>query len=380
MYIQKIFITVLFFSLFACNNADKSIPNNEKPKEKLTKYAKNFYLEYHDNYKILHISKAFQEENNETFTFVLLPDGVKKPNEYSDNQVIKIPVKRIAFTATTQLAYLSFVDDYDKIVAVGKTSNIYDSTLRKYLEKENIPEIGIDQSLNSELLFSIQPDLLITGGTPYGTYSIYQALMDAGIPVIVFSSWLETHPLGRLEWVKILAALTNQEEKVYKKFDEIEKAYLETKQLTQNVKHKPKIFKGLNHKNTWYTNGKDSYLAQYLKDAGADYHWQDKKGNLLTLDFEEVYPVGITHDYWLNPGMHIHSKEDLINQDQRYQDFKAFQSGKIYNNNRRMLSKGGQDYSQSGAVNPHIILKDLVKIFHPDLLPNHQLYYYKKIN
>jgi len=378
--IKKILILICLFNLYSCNKTDKKVQNDETAKENPIKYAKNFSLEYQDGYKILHISKAFEEENKETFTFVLLPERVEKPVQYLDNQVIRIPVKEIAFTATTQLAYLTFVDDYSKIVAVGKTNNIYDSTLRKYLEKEKIPEIGVNKSLNTELVFSIQPDVLITGGMPYNTYGIYKGLIEAGIPVIIFSSWLETHPLGSLEWVKVLAALTDKEEEVYKKFDEIEQAYLQTKELTQNIKDKPKVFKGLNYKNAWYANGKDSYLAQYLKDAGADYYWKEEKGNLLVLDFEAVYPVGINTEYWLNPGMYIHNKEDLINQDERYEDFKAFQSGRVYNNNLRMRPEGGQDYFQSGAINPHIILKDLVKIFHPDLLPEHQLYYYKKIN
>lgn len=380
MHTKQILLILLLFNLCSCNEADKTTQNNETPKESSIKYAKNFSLEYREAYKILRISKAFQEENKETFTFVLLPKGVKKPDEYPDSQVIRIPVDDIAFTATTQLAYLSFVDKYDKIAAVGKTSDIYDTTLQKYLEKEKIPEIGADKSLNSELLFAIRPDVLVTGGMPHSAYGVYKRLMDVGIPVLVFGSWLETHPLGCLEWVKVLAALTNKEEEVQRKFDEVEEAYLQTRQLTRAIKNKPKVFKGLNYKSTWYANGKDSYLARYLQDAGADYHWKDREGSLLALDFEAVYPVGIATDYWLNPGMYMHSKEKLLNQDQRYKDFKAFRLGNIYNNNRRTSPRGGQDYFQSGAINPHIVLKDLVKIFHPDLLPDHQLYYYKKIN
>jgi iron complex transport system substrate-binding protein len=40
---------------------------------------------------------------------------------------------------------------------------------------------------------------------------------------------------------------------------------------------------------------------------------------------------------------------------------------------------GANDYWESGSVNPHLILADLITIFHPDLLPGHQLVYYKQL-
>ena len=48
-------------------------------------------------------------------------------------------------------------------------------------------------------------------------------------------------------------------------------------------------------------------------------------------------------------------------------------------NNLQVNKFGGNDYWETGLVEPHIVLKDMIKIFHPDLLPDHELVYYKSI-
>jgi iron complex transport system substrate-binding protein len=44
-----------------------------------------------------------------------------------------------------------------------------------------------------------------------------------------------------------------------------------------------------------------------------------------------------------------------------------------------MSPGGGNDYWESGAINPQVILKDIASILHPELFENYDLVYYRKI-
>jgi iron complex transport system substrate-binding protein len=193
------------------------------------------------------------------------------------------------------------------------------------------------------------------------------------------AEWLETDPIGRTEWVKLMAALLNKEDVVNAKFDSIVKEYNQLKELAATVKQKPQVIVGMPFKGSWFVPDGDSYITQFLKDAGAAYHWSDvKKTGSLALDFETVAPIALKADFWLNPGS-SNSKAEIAEKDERYTRFNPYQKGTIYNNNKRTNDIGSNDYWESGACNPHLVLADLITIFHPELLPGHQLDYHKQL-
>jgi iron complex transport system substrate-binding protein len=84
-------------------------------------------------------------------------------------------------------------------------------------------------------------------------------------------------------------------------------------------------------------------------------------------------------DYWLNIGS-VTSRQEIILVDPRLIDIPCFRKGNLFNNNKRITTEGGNDYWESGSVFPHLILKDIATILHPELFINNELYYYRKIN
>lgn len=244
-----------------------------------------------------------------------------------------------------------------------------------------ITEAGKDQGINEEKLITMHPDLIMAMGSPGAGMGHYQTLKDAGIPALINSEWVETTPLARAEWVKLLAALLNKEKLVNQKFSVIEKEYNRLADLAKKTTHKPDIISGLNTKDVWFLPSGDSYMAQFFNDAGADYHWRNTKTTgSLSLGFETVYPVALNADYWMNVGFSSKdTKKEILAQDSRYSDFKAYKSGKMYSYNNRVNEKGSNDFFESGNMNPQTVLADMIRIFHPELLPEHQLVYYKQI-
>ena len=139
------------------------------------------------------------------------------------------------------------------------------------------------------------------------------------------------------------------------------------------------VIVGMPFKGTWYTPAGESFMAQFLRDAGASYHWSDTKGTgALSLSFEAVAPEALTADYWLNLD-YADSKKDILSKDPRYGTFHAFRTGALYNYNKRVNDIGTNDYWESGAVNPQWVLADLIHILHPGLLPDDTLIYYKQV-
>ena len=124
--------------------------------------------------------------------------------------------------------------------------------------------------------------------------------------------------------------------------------------------------------------GSDSYLTKLFHDAGGDYHYKNSESTgSLPLSFEVVLDDLIDADYWIGP--RAKSMKELEMMDERYTVFKAFREGNVYTFDKRMSKNGGNDYWESGITRPDLILKDIIKIFHPELLPNHELYYYKRL-
>jgi iron complex transport system substrate-binding protein len=152
------------------------------------------------------------------------------------------------------------------------------------------------------------------------------------------------------------------------------------KHLTDTVKYRPTVLTEIKYGDAWYVPGGNSFMAHFIKDAGGTYIWKDEdRTGSIPLSFEAVYLKAKDADHWLNLFINLNTKKDLLAYDERYAMFKAFKTGNLYNNNKIANTKGYSDYWENGMTNPDELLLDLIKIFHPNLAPDHTLKYYKKI-
>jgi len=150
--------------------------------------------------------------------------------------------------------------------------------------------------------------------------------------------------------------------------------------LAQRTKTHPTVFTGFSIKGTWYIPGGKSYVAQFLKDAGAEYLWADNlETGSIPLGFEAIYERAASAKFWLPGNLNWRSLRDLQVEDTRNGQFQALKTGQVYNNNLRLNAAGSDDYWESGLVNPDLVLADLIRIFHTEVLPNHSLIYYRKL-
>jgi iron complex transport system substrate-binding protein len=193
------------------------------------------------------------------------------------------------------------------------------------------------------------------------------------------ADYTETSPLGRAEWVKFTAMFFNREGDANTLFDEIAANYDELTELTATVETRPTVLVNGMFSDIWYISGGNSFTARMIEDAGGDFLWSDDESIAsLALSFEAVFDRAQSADFWLNANFWFSLDEGLA-EDERYSEFAAFQNQRVYNNNLRVNETGGNDYGESGVLRPDQVLTDLISIFHPDLLPDHELFYYRHL-
>ena len=125
--------------------------------------------------------------------------------------------------------------------------------------------------------------------------------------------------------------------------------------------------------------GGQSYLGQFLRDGKADYYWfSDSTSGSIPLSFEVVFDKQGEADIWFGPGQ-CKTLEDLKNLDDRYTLFKPYKTGNVFCYTKRMNSRGANDWFESGVMQPDVVFKDVIKILHPELLPDHELYFYQQL-
>ncbi|NJN65687.1 MAG: ABC transporter substrate-binding protein [Chloroflexaceae bacterium] len=344
-------------------------------------YSSAWNVEYYRNYKVINVTNPWTGAS-ETFQYVLVQCGTPAPSEedYPDAQFIEVPIDTIVMLSTTYLPHLVDLEVLDSLVGIETIDYVNSQEVIDRYHQGNIAEVGSGAGVNIEQILDLDPDVVMASGSGVPEYDTHPTLIENGIAAAINADWMEQSPLGRAEWVKFTAMFYNREAQSSRLFDDIEQRYTDLMNQIQNVSDRPTVFNNLPWQGTWYVPGGQSFSAQMMDDAGASYLWRDNNSTgSLALDFEAVYERAIDADFWLIFGQGMQGIDDLVASDERFGDFTAVQRGRVYANDARVNANGGNDYFESGVVNPDAVLADLVKIFHPELVPDHTLTYYRRL-
>jgi iron complex transport system substrate-binding protein len=251
--------------------------------------------------------------------------------------------------------------------------------MRRRIDEGKVTELGVDKGLNLERLAMLKPGVVMgyTMSSDYGQFKKIEAL---GIPVVINGEYLEQHPLGRAEWIKFMALFFDKEKQADSVFTFIEKNYENTRAVLRTNSSRPTVLSGIVYGDAWFLPGGENYAARLFRDAGCQYLWEDVKSNgFLELSFESVYEKARNADLWIGTGTYK-TLDEIRAADLRYAKFKAFRNNQVYNYDARRGAKGGNEFLELGYLRPDLILMDLVRIAHPLLLPNHALFFHRKLS
>ncbi|MDD3740317.1 MAG: ABC transporter substrate-binding protein [Bacteroidales bacterium] len=371
------YIFFLFSFLFvfcSCNQNAIKKPQGELIKNK---YSQNFEIyKIRDGY-ILKVINHLNESVSDTNDY-LLSSNLQDAN--NDNTIIHIPVQKVVCLSTTHCAFISTLGRESTIRGISGCDFIYQNTIRTLISQNKISDIGYDNQLNYEKIISINPDVVFAYGIDKAVIATLQKIKDVGIPVIIINDYIESEPLGRTEWIKFFSCFYDKLEYGTQYFDSVELKYTSLiTEISGITAEKPKVIVGLPWKGTWWVPGGNSFFANYIKDAGGKYIFDNNDNSeSIPLSIEEVFSQAKDADIWLNPNS-INYKSNISDIDTRLKDFEPLNNAEIYNNNKRTNISGGNDFWESGIVHPDIVLQDLYNIFYPDTNKNHNMFYYKRL-
>lgn len=370
------FLFFIFFMMCAvsCKKEPRIVIKSIEP-ESIIKHAKGFDIVDDNGIKKLIIKTAFQN-STEVSEYEI---SKKNSNSTSKNKIIKVPIQRIALTSTTHIPMVELLNKETTIVGFANTKYVSSEKTSALIAVGKIKEIGKESSLNTEVILDLKPEIVIGFSVSAANKSL-KTLQKSGIPVLYNGDWLEETPLGRAEWIKFFGVLFDKEKQADSIFKVIEANYLKAKNSALKATTKPTILSGaIMSKDIWNLPAGNSFVAQFLKESNTNYLWNNSKGKgSLSLSFESVFEKGKDADFWIAPG-YFSSKEQLLQSNQIYTEFEAFKNNKIYTPSTKKGKTGGVLYYELAPVRPDLVLKDLIKITHPNLLPNYTLTFFEKM-
>lgn len=373
----KIVLVLICVFILSCKKEIVKVDAINQPKSTI-KYAKGFDIVIENGTKKLVIKSAYKG-SNEVFEYNI---AKKTPNSIVDykNVTLEVPVQKIVVTSTTHIPMVELLNEESTIIGFPYAKYVSAKKTRVLIDNGNIAEIGKENSLNTEILLDLQPELVVGYSVSSADKSL-TTIQKAGINVIYNGDWLEETPLGRAEWVKFFGVLFDKEQQADSIFKVIETNYIEAKQIAQKATTRPTILSGaIMSKDIWNLPAGDSFVAQFLKDANLDYLWKNSEGKgSLSLSFESVFDKGANADFWIAPG-YFSSKEQLLKSNELYAKFNAFQNNRIYTPTIKKGETGGVIYYELAPTRPDLVLKDIIKITNPKLLPNYKLTFFEKMN
>lgn len=289
---------------------------------------------------------------------------------WHDYPLTQIPRRMVCMSSS----HTAFLDTLGVGAAVVGVSSAPYFTHPHYA---SLPDVGYDQGLNVELVASLAPEVITAYEISGQNASAIDRVRPFGVEPIYVADYLEESPLARAEWVVAFGALMGVQEKGEAIFRGVEQKYNALKDsVARSGVERKTVMLNSPYKGVWYLPGDSTFVVRLLGDAGGDYAAAGNADNVShAVSTEVAYAHLLKAQIWLNPSAHITSRAVLAGESSLFGRVTI----PVYNTTARMSAAGGSDFWESGVVRADVVLSDLVRILHPELLPDHTLYYYKEI-
>lgn len=367
-------LCLLIVLLTACNGKKTASISDFSNQLYTPEYVSGFSIKGADGYEssIITVTNPWQGADSITTQLFIARGGESAPEGFT-GQVLEGDASRIVAMSSTHIAMLDAVGEAGRVVGVSGIDYISNPVISA--NRDSIGDVGYEGNINYELLISLDPDLVLLYGVN-GASSMEGKLNELGIPFMYVGDYLEESPLGKAEWMVALSEVVGKRTEGEQVFGGIPVRYNDLKKrVADTVLDAPSVILNTPYGDSWFMPSTESYVARLVKDAGGDYIYKKNTGNAsLPIDLEEAYKLTSEADMWLNVGM-ANSLDELRTSCPKFSDTRCFRNGSVWNNNLKTNAAGGNDYYESAVVNPDILLRDLVKIFHPELVEEDFVYY-----
>lgn len=365
---RRLLIFFIATSLFGCTHTAPETFENPEYQKLAIDYAQGLRIwKKGDDFRVEIRNPRDTAELVKTYILT-----AKKTGEESDS--IFIPIKTAALNSTTFIAYFDKLGEANLVTGVTFTDRMMNTNLLRQVSQNKTIELTSAGELDFEKVLSLNPDVFMAYS--YGE-SDFSRIEKQGIPVVLNMEYLETHPLGRAEWIKLAGILTGKLPQADSIFTSIEDRYHDLTTQVDGQASEPSVFTGSRYNDIWYAPGSESYIANYIRDAGGSYVFDNLKGAAShEIDYESALKAISGADFWgmVAARRDSFTMQSVLEMDPYYSTFKSYRDNNIF-----VCNTAKSDYFGDAVMEPDIILADMVAILHPDVLQNHRAKYFRRV-
>ena len=374
--ILKIFLLLFVVSVIGCKQDNKTTLAETVSGNSID-HAKGLAIYKYDGYSVVKVSNPWPKSTKD-YTYILREKDASVPDSLKQFETISVPINKIIVTSTTHIPSLEMLGVENSLIGFPQTDYISSEKTRARIDAGKVRDLGSNQDLNTEVVIDLQSDVIMGYGIDNNNPTL-DNLQKSGLKIILNGDWNEQTPLGKAEWLKLFGALYGLEEKADSIFRNIETEYNNTLALAKKATSKPTVLSGAIFENQWFLPQGNSWGALLIKDAGGNYLWGETPGTgSLSLPFESVLEKAKNAQIWINPAQFI-SLSEMVKNNPHYTQFDAFKNKEVYSVSTKKGKTGGIIYYELSQNRPDLVLKDVVKILHPEMLPEYELFFFEKL-
>ena len=306
-------------------------------------FATQFQVDYYaGGYKLITLGDGSR--------FLTVPEGCQVPDAAPKDAVpLSQPIGNIYLAATSAMCLFDALDRLDAISLSGsRAESWYIDNARKAMEDEKILYAGKYSEPDYEMLLSYHCPLAVESMMIGHASDVKQKLEELGIAVLTDQSSMEEHPLGRTEWMKLYAALLNEEDRAEALFQE-QVAYLNDA-LQGEDPQKTVAFFHISSSGYVVARKSGDYVTKMLELAGGQYVFKDlgdaqTRTSTVNIEMEQFFASAKDADYIIynsTIGGEIHSMEELLEKSPLLAQFKAVRNGNVWCTQKNMYQETTQ--------------------------------------
>ena len=369
------YIVTWVLLLSACGGGSKTSSLQAEGDTIRMKYSSLLQIVKHADYTVVTIRNPW-DTLKVLHTYLLADREKPLPEHLPEGTVVRTPLQKSVIYSSVHCSLWSELDELKGIGGVCGLEYIKLPQIQEGCRNGSIVNVGTSMNPDIERIIDLRPDAILL--SPFENSGGYGRVGKLNIPIIECADYMETSALGRAEWMRLYGLLLGKEAQADSLFAGIEKEYLT---LTQQVKSqnlkRPTVISEMKNSSAWYIPGGNSTMGRLYQDAGADYvfAYLSNSGS-VPLAFETVFDRGGNADIWLIKYNQPQDKtySELERDYAPYARFKAFQDRKVYGCNTNHVP-----FYEESPFHPELLLKDLIKIFHPELLPDYDFKYFSNL-
>ena len=337
-------------------------------------YAKGFIVEHFADYISVKVRDPW-DSTRLLQHYLLVEKNKEVPADLPKGTLIRTPIQRIAVYTSVHASIIEQLGEVNSIVGVCEAKYIDSKIIQEKIRKGQVSDLGEATAPNIERIIDIGTEILFA--SPFQNAG-YGAAEKLGIPILEGADYMEAHPLGRTEWIRFYGMLFNKANIADSIFKETENRYLTLKEIVEKAHlRRPKLLVERKYGSSWFLPGGESYIANLYKDAGADYIFKDiPGGGSVPYAFESVLEKALHADIWLfkfyqeRPFTYADLKAEYA----PYTNFDAYKKQQIFTCNTAFTP-----FYEEVPMHPDYLLRDLIQIFHPELIEKTPLRYFSPL-